>query len=392
MKSSIVLGLGFGDEGKGRVTSYLCSLTHRPVVVRFNGGHQAGHTVMHNGTRHVFSNFGSGTLQNVPTYWSRFCTVYPTAIRNEYQLLRQYKPKLYIHPLCPVTTPFDLLHNQFRESFNQHGSCGVGFGSTINRQESYYKLYFQDLFFPSVLKEKLYNIAAYYGELTSNDMEARMNLFMEDVQFLKDIVEPSFSPHHYDHFVFEGAQGILLDMDFGFFPNVTRSNTTCKNVFPILKDLGITHPPSIYYVTRSYQTRHGNGFMSNEKSGVRLINNESETNVKNEWQGNFRTGVLDIDMINYALTCDSHFSQGLSKKLVVTCVDQTGEEIDYSFGGVVWRSNIMSAVKVHVPLPFDELFYSMSDHGDMQGMYHIDDVDEGILPVQNFPKLPQRFA
>ena len=59
MKGSIVLGLNFGDEGKGLTTSFLCSKVENPIVVRFNGGHQAGHTVVIEGKRHVFSNMGA---------------------------------------------------------------------------------------------------------------------------------------------------------------------------------------------------------------------------------------------------------------------------------------------------------------------------------------------
>ena len=149
MKYSSVIGLQFGDEGKGSMVSYLCSQSRNPLVVRFNGGHQAGHTVLYNGIRHTFSSFGSGTLQGVPTYWSKYCTFYPLAAYNEYlklQTLGIKKPILYVDPLCPVTTPYDCFSNFLDEKENNHGSVGVGFGSTIKRHESHYKLYFQDLF------------------------------------------------------------------------------------------------------------------------------------------------------------------------------------------------------------------------------------------------------
>jgi adenylosuccinate synthase len=67
-------------------------------VIRFSGGHQAGHTVVTDDTRHVFSNFGSGTLRGVPTYWSKFCTVEPIGLLNELDALKikGYNPILYI--------------------------------------------------------------------------------------------------------------------------------------------------------------------------------------------------------------------------------------------------------------------------------------------------------
>ena len=72
MICSAVIGLGFGDEGKGSVVSYLTKACDSTIVARFSGGHQVGHTVCTNNTRHVFSNFGSGTLNGTPTYWSKF--------------------------------------------------------------------------------------------------------------------------------------------------------------------------------------------------------------------------------------------------------------------------------------------------------------------------------
>ncbi|HSY75885.1 MAG TPA: adenylosuccinate synthetase, partial [Bacteroidia bacterium] len=68
-KVSIVVGLGYGDESKGSTTAFLCQQGSNPLVIRYCGGHQAGHTVIYSGKRHVFSNFGSGTLQGAPTYW-----------------------------------------------------------------------------------------------------------------------------------------------------------------------------------------------------------------------------------------------------------------------------------------------------------------------------------
>ncbi len=307
----IVVGLGYGDEGKGLVTSFLCSQKENPLVVRFNGGHQAGHTVVVEEKRHVFSHFGSGTLQGAPTYWSSYCTLYPTALVNEYMLLPG--AKLWVHPLCPVTTPYDVASNHEHMPTRRHGTVGVGFGATLQRQEHFYKLYAQDLFYDKVLREKLRLIAEFY---------AKENLPIED--FLKDVektrelivLRDNDILQEYEP-VFEGAQGVLLDMDFGFFPHVTRSNTTTRNALAMYPQAN-----DVYYVTRTYQTRHGHGFLAHENQQVYLVNNEQETNVTNPYQGPLRIAPLDVEMLNYALACDQHFSKDLRKHLVVTCMDQ----------------------------------------------------------------------
>ena len=114
MISKAVIDCGFGDSGKGKVVSYFCSYFDHPLVIRFSGGQQAGHhVVLPDGPEHVFSNFGSGTLQGIPTYWSKYCTVDPVGILNELDILKDkgVEPKLYIDSFCPVTTPYEKTFN-----------------------------------------------------------------------------------------------------------------------------------------------------------------------------------------------------------------------------------------------------------------------------------------
>lgn len=311
MRASIVVGLGFGDEGKGVVTASLVRDAYKPMVIRFNGGHQAGHTVVKDGHRHVFSSFGSGTLHGAPTYWSSFCTVYPTALVNEYKALSQFNPQLFIDPLCPITTPYDVISNQIT---CKHGSVGVGFGETIRRQENHFCLYAKDLKYPNVLDFKLDNIKSYYGLIGYND---KRNEFLSDVSKMLSIVtigKPGFD----GDLILEGAQGILLDQRFGFFPYVTRSNTTSQNAHSLIPK---GYFADVHLVTRAYQTRHGLGPMTNEDQSINLINNENETNKTNKYQGDFRVSKLDTDMINYAIECENSVSS-LPKNIVMTCVDQ----------------------------------------------------------------------
>lgn len=343
----IVVGLGFGDEGKGLSTDYLCSKTEKPLVVRFNGGHQAGHTVvLPNGKKHIFACFGSGTLRNVPTYWSKFCTFSPAILLEEYKELIaiQSEPVIYINNLCPVTTHYDILYNRALEATradSRHGSCGVGFGATIERhQNSPIKLFVQDLLYPQIYTNKLKSIRSYYQHKINHETNFDFDQFNhdeEDLTFsllidkLNELIADKiinicsdkfiFSDNQsWETIIFEGAQGILLDMDFGTYPFVTRSNSTSINALQIVKDnLPIETPIEIVYITRCYQTRHGAGpFKRN--SPLKLLDN-AETNRYNEHQGEFYVDYLDIDNLNYALRCDSNFTYGVKKNLIVTCLD-----------------------------------------------------------------------
>lgn len=322
MKTSIVLGLLFGDECKGLTIS--CISKENDLVVRFNGGHQAGHTVEKDGYRHVFSSFGSGTLNGAHTYWSEYCTFYPKSFYNEQRKLIEegFNPVHFIHPLSMVTTPFDIDYNRDTEDKNKHGSVGMGFGATIARNENTpLKLYAIDLTYRDILIHKLNQIAKYYNAVDVQEQIDTFLFYVDDIEL--NICHLSDIKNNYTHIVFEGAQGIMLDMDFGFFPNVTRSNTTSKNAIQIIKENGLPLP-EIYYCMRSYLTRHGNGFMPNETTSICF---EDKTNISHKYQGDFRQGYHSLEMIRYAINCDNSFSNSLKKNVVITCVNQTNEMI-----------------------------------------------------------------
>lgn len=315
-----VIGLGFGDEGKGRTVDYLCSKLNNNIVVRFNGGHQAGHTVNYKNIKHTFSNFGSGTLRGVPTYWSEFCTVDPMGIINELAVLDALGiiPILYIDPEAPVTTPADKLFNQYDTNQKNNGTCGVGFGATIEREEKFYSLKYKDLFNPTIRDLKINSIKEYYRKLSP--MFYCWNDFIklcDKVIKLFPMTEYSFIQRNFENITFEGAQGLLLDQKYGFFPHVTRSSTCALNIDLLT---GWHEDVHFYLVTRAYQTRHGNGPMTNEHIKF-SVNNLNETNLTNEYQGQFRISVLDLDLLKYSIENAVNRERHI-KTLVITCLDQ----------------------------------------------------------------------
>lgn len=307
MKTHAIVGLGFGDEGKGKVTDFLCSRNSDPIVARFSGGQQAGHMVMKEGHSHVFSNFGSGTLKYIPTYWSKYCTVDPVGIVNEYQILKDkgYNPELFIDPRCPITTPFDKLCNQNSSLINKNGSCGVGVGTTFKREENFYSLLFEDLFFPSIVEMKLNLIRDYYCYNINDVTDKFLEDFLYCCKFIrsKNFIFKRNQKIITDYFsiIFEGSQGLLLDQHYGFFPHCTPSNVGTKNI------IEIGYEPEVWLVTRAYQTRHGNGPMTNEDREFK-INNKYEHNTTHEYQGEFRTSMLDLDLLKYAIMKDEYIN------------------------------------------------------------------------------------
>jgi len=355
MKTQIVIGIGFGDEGKGLVTDYLVSKeTVKTLVVRFSGGHQAGHTVSKKRAgklayTHVHSQTGSGSLSGADTFYSRYCTFYPLSFVREYNSIANnmsMRPFVFVDPIAPITTVYDVAYNRVKEKINKHGSCGVGFAATVKRHEKC-KLYFQDIFFESVFNTKLKLVEDYYRVLCESEeipyylMEEEISVGGKEVEYYEAVdiiramsVGDSGSVYArserdafagYEKVVFEGSQGVMLDMEWGFFPNVTMSHTTTRNAMEIIARNGLPQP-EVFYVTRSYATRHGNGRLHNEDMQPALLREISEeTNTFNDWQGGLRRGILDAETLRYAIQCDSHYSNHCSKSLVVTCLDQVSE-------------------------------------------------------------------
>lgn len=329
-KSYAVIGLGFGDEGKGVTVNSLVQQINNPLVVRYSGGQQAGHTVtLPDGTSHVFSNFGAGSLKSTPTYWSKYCTFDPIGVFGEFQVLnaKGYTPMLYLDKNSPITTPYDKLHNQTRSMALKHGTCGAGVGATYKREEKQQSLLVGDLLFPSIFQMKLKLIKEFYG--TNPDMK----VFLEACHFVRNnhsfrIVDQI--PFHFDELIFESSQGLLLDQNIGFFPHVTPSNVGSKNI------LEMGYEPQLFLVTRAFQTRHGHGPMTNLDIPHNIKENPKETNVLNRFQGEFKRSLLDLDLLKYGIEKDPYIKQNLYRAtLVVTCLDLVVNEYRYTVNGKI---------------------------------------------------------
>jgi len=297
MRRSIVLGLAFGDEGKGATTQWLCQQAlkygRNPYVIRFNGGAQAAHTVNLNSEEHICSTYGSGVLLGVPTFLERDFYFDPIAAFNEYKTLETKSPSLFVHPDCRVVTPYDIMAGINNAKVIKDGTCGKGIFQTFKRYNcSNFQSVLPNKDKEDFLRMFLYQVRRYY--------QAEKDYYLEDlfVQSMKDLPfsvtsKPPISDD--TEVVYEGAQGLLLDMDYGFYPHVTPSHTGLDNIPPdVLADA------DVYLVTRTYTTRHGNGYEPRQPLSWDL-SAKHETNVENEYQGKFKTGALDFDLIYKAI-------------------------------------------------------------------------------------------
>jgi adenylosuccinate synthase len=349
MRAFAVIGANYGDEGKGLITDYLCHTSpQKGVVVRFNGGAQAGHTVvLPNGTRHVFHHFGSGTLAGWPTYLGREFICNPALFVQELNELSN-PTEVFVHPMCRVTTPFDMLINQHAEETRgiaRHGSCGVGINETVVRHEML-PLTVEDCRDIDIVRDKLKTIRDVWvpQRLCGLRLPPLKNyegwdfeeLFLAHIKtFMKRVHRTSTRSYlaHQDVVVFEGAQGLALDQRAKDFPYVTHSNTGLTNVIPMCQDAEINNI-KVHYVTRAYLTRHGAGPLPHEGE-MDTTNLIDTTNVHNPWQETLRYAPLGI--CNMWSRINKDFQQvpkWLEAKLclAVTCIDQ----VDGNFENAEW--------------------------------------------------------
>jgi adenylosuccinate synthase len=349
MRATAVIGACFGDEGKGLVTDYLASQDpDKTVVVRFNGGAQAGHTVVNpDNHRHVFSHFGAGSLAGASTYLSQYFICNPFLWQKERKQLsdidRWWLPSkpLYIHEDALLTTPYDMLVNREAEMSRgdkKHGSCGIGINETVHRcQNPDTATRISDICRPGWLRKKLVKLrevairrmvelgvprSSHFMDIVDSNLVA-MNYMRACDEMLGSTVigRNAIVKNFHRHVVFEGAQGLLLDeCNEEFFPHVTRSRTGLTNVVKLCKEHEIDHL-DVVYVTRCYMTRHGAGPFPTERSDMSF---KDDTNNSNEWQGSLRFGSLDLPRIREAVNKDILGSSGISvsPKLAITHIDQ----------------------------------------------------------------------
>lgn len=329
---TIVVGLGFGDEGKGATVDWLCSAggrTGRGVsgVVRFNGGGQAAHNVIAGGLHHTFRQLGSGTLAGVPTHLSRHHRLdveqlAAEAIQLERKGVRDPLAGVSVHPAALLVTPVHEAANRARErarGVERHGSTGLGIGETtfyagatslgLKAGE-----WFGDTQCPSDadgvaprasdtvdrrrLTSRLDDLVRFYAPLTTDvpSVGEMVALLMEFGQTVP-LADPLASWSERGEVVFEGAQGVLLDENAGFHPHTTWSTTLPSAARALLAEV-TDDRAEVVGVTRTFHTRHGAGPFPSEDPALDVGEAHNGTG---EFQGGFRLGGLDLGLLRYAV-------------------------------------------------------------------------------------------
>jgi len=350
--SIFIADLGYGDAGKGSVVDYLTRTTKAHTVVRYNGGAQAAHNVVTpEGRHHTFAQFGSGTfIPGTRTHLSRFMVVHPLAMLAEERHLRALGvldafARVSIDREALVTTPFQQSANRLKEiarGAERHGSCGMGIGETMSDWLAYgpQVIFAGDLKNRKTVLKKLQflrdaKVAQLEGLLgnLSNIKPAREDLRVlydpEIVERTADlyqyfselisVVEPAYLGEILKRpgtTIFEGAQGVLLDEWYGFYPYNTWSTLTFRNADMLLDENAFDGEILRLGLMRAYGTRHGAGpFVTEDELLTAQV--QDAHNEINYWQREFRVGYLDFVALRYALAIT-----GRLDGLVITNLDR----------------------------------------------------------------------
>ena len=322
-----ILGLGFGDCGKGIFVDALTRRWQPHTVVRFSGGAQAGHNVVAPDRHHTFSQFGAGTLvPGTRTVLLDPMVFHPTALLAEAEALARIGvddalPRLTIDAQCRITTPYHQAAGRLREHLRgavAHGTCGVGVGETVRHAFEYPEqvLRYGDfsqgspvdklLAIRETLLAELEPLSAGTPELEILRNQPLAGRWLNSVRALARQCPPasieriSAQLKEPGCVLFEGAQGVLLDEWRGFHPHTTWSSITTAAVASAASRFELAAPIEHYGVLRTYLTRHGVGPLPTHDESLdgRLpeIHNSGDG-----WQGRFRRGHPDAVLLRYGL-------------------------------------------------------------------------------------------
>ena len=373
MRTIAVIGKNFGDEGKGFTCGCLASSLKNALIIKHNGGGQAGHTVEDpkGKWRFIHHQIGAGAEYHVPTLFAD--SFMPDLFQlgkevKEFTELFGFQPILYSEKNARITTIDDVLLNMGAElarGKNRHGSCGMGIEECVQRNAAGYGITVEEL--ATMTKQDLLhrlkqirkeytkrrakilgiqapasskakkqlnlmnlstasnpsnssNISNPYYEMLNNEtvLENFVEEVKENVKLLTLVDADRKWLEKFQHLIFETGQGLLLDQDYeAYAPHLTSSKTGIHNPAIFLEKRGLSLEEAIY-VTRPYVTRHGNGPLPCEVNRSELPGvGEDLTNQPNEWQGTLRYAKHE--------SLEACFAPVLRDRDSVNCLEHTGE-------------------------------------------------------------------
>lgn len=288
----VVIGTQWGDEGKGKIIDWLSESTQG--VVRFQGGHNAGHTLIINGQKTVLRLIPSGIMHaGLPCFIGNGVVLSPEALFKEIGELESagvdVRSRLRISEACTLILPYHIAVDQAREikrGAAKIGTTGRGIGPAYEDKVARRALRVQDLFHPEAFAEKLKEVMEFHNFMLTQylgapalDYQTVLNETLAFAEQLRPmVIDVSATLHEIQEkggrLLFEGAQGTLLDVDHGTYPYVTSSNCVA-GAAAAGAGVGPTKLNYILGITKAYCTRVGAGPFPTELYNAEGMNDAS---------------------------------------------------------------------------------------------------------------------
>ena len=404
MKTLAIIGAQWGDEGKGKITDLLGMKAD--VVVRFQGGNNAGHTIIFENNKIVLHQIPSGILHsNCISVIAHGVVFEPEAFLKELDEVTKFVPitsdRLKISLNATVITSFHKLLDATREqkTTKKIGTTGKGIGPAYEDKISRRAIKIKDLFdkealtkkLEHALEEKLFLLKNYYQTDFPTVAQEAQRLYDFGIR-LKEFVTDTFS--YIDQamasnkkVLFEGAQGVLLDVDYGSYPYVTSSSTGAAGIFT-----GAGVPSGIVDeklgIVKAYTTRVGEGPFPTEL--LNLIGDEIQKR-GNEFGATTgrrrRCGWLDLPILKYSVKASALTSLALTKVDVLSGMDELEVCYAYEVDGKVFDC-AYPGLDLENAKPLYKKFKPFSDSFEKENQYsnelndYINYIEEAInVPV-----------
>lgn len=315
MKSTIVVGLQWGDEGKGKIIDAIAK--NFSSVVRWNGGNNAGHTVEVSGKRYPLSLIPSGVFQRKKLFIAQGAVINPEVLLNELRMLKKngYTPRLTIDPRCHIVMPYHSeldAANEFWKGKHATGSLHLGIGYCYEDRNNRHGIRLEDLVKPAIFKERLTRffplkkafIEKSYGMKSTLKLNEIYKRFLQYGRKLKpymgDVSQELSRVMMKESVLFEQAHGTMLDPVFGTYPYTVAPPTLASAVYT---SVGIpVSPLPVLGIAKAYTTRVGNGPLPTEQKnriGEHLQTNGHEVGTVSGRKR--RCGWLDAVQLRYAM-------------------------------------------------------------------------------------------
>ena len=386
--NTAIIGLQWGDEGKGKIVDYLSE--EFDLVVRYQGGNNAGHTVIVDDSTYKLNLIPSGIIRGKVCYLGQGVVLDPNHFYSEYdQIIKKIeRPKIFLSSNISLILKYhkqlDKINELILKNEKKIGTTSKGIGPAYQDKVGRKSIKLYDLKSKNIIEEKLETIKKFYDPILENFDENKINIdktvheLLSFYDLIKElIVDNSFIKKEFKNkkILFEGAQGALLDLDHGSYPFVTSSNTVSSNIV-------IGSAMQVDYKTvgifKAYATRVGNGpFPSELFDNVGDYIAEKGVEIGTVTKRKRRCGWLDLVSLKYSCEINRVNELCITKADVLNNLSEI--KVCKSYNSKKYEEVNFSDSDILESLSLDENdFESFSSWGEIKDLSNFENLPENL--------------